>query len=74
MTDAETMKHARRAFHWTQKEAAEALGMSVQQISAIEQGRSRLTRSLRILLGAYRDKTDNGIWRLPILPYEAEAD
>lgn len=46
----------RRTFHlgWTQPEAAEGLGLSVSQIRAIEQGRSRVTATVALLFSLYR--------------------
>ena len=47
-------KQRREALRWTQAEASEALGITVAQISAIENNRSRVTRTVAMLLGAYR--------------------
>lgn len=46
----------RRIFHlmWTQKEAAEALGLTVQQISHIENGRTPVNKTVALLFSLYR--------------------
>lgn len=44
----------RQSLCWTQKSAAERLGLSIAQISAIENGRSRVTRTVERLIGLYR--------------------
>lgn len=53
MTSAE-FKALRERLHWTQRDAAEALGVTVAQISAIENGRSRVTKTVATLIGLYR--------------------
>lgn len=65
MTDAELMRAARRALLWTQDQASEHLGVTIAQISAIENGRSRLTKTLRILIAAHiadRDERRQTTW------------
>lgn len=69
-TDAEMMKAARRRLFWTQDIASAALGVSIAQISAIENGRSRLTKTLRILLAVYLDRSHNNRTNLPVKPWE----
>lgn len=69
-----TMRAARERFHWTQAEAARALGLSVQQIAAIEQGRSGMTRPTLLLLAAYEDRTGpNGWTPRPFDPWQPPA-
>lgn len=66
MTDAELMKAARAALLWSQTAASEYLGVTVAQISAIENGRSRLTKTLRILIAAHiaeRDARRHTRWK-----------
>jgi transcriptional regulator with XRE-family HTH domain len=53
MTNEEFKKHRDR-IGWTQKEAAEALGLTIAQISAIENNRSRITRTVENLFTLYR--------------------
>lgn len=47
-------KRRRELFGWTQRQAAEALGVTIPQISAIENGRSSVTRTIELLFTAYR--------------------
>ena len=47
-------KHHREAIGWTQKQAAEGLGLSVAQISAIENGRSAVTATVQKLFKLYQ--------------------
>lgn len=44
----------RRWLHWTQADAAIALGVTIAQISAIENGRSRVTKTIERLLDFHR--------------------
>lgn len=39
---------------WTQVEASQALGLSVNQIRAIENGRSKVTKTVALLFGLYQ--------------------
>lgn len=43
---------------WTQKDTAASLGVSIQQISAIENGRSRVTPTMAILFRLLGDLQD----------------
>lgn len=54
MTGAEFKQRRDRALGWTQKDASEALGITIAQVSGIENGRSRVTRTIEILLGMYQ--------------------
>jgi transcriptional regulator with XRE-family HTH domain len=53
MTSAEFKAH-RLKLGWTQKDAGEALGLTIAQISAIENGRSRVTKTVENLFRLYR--------------------
>lgn len=53
MTPEEFKQH-RSNLGWTQKEAGQALGVSIQQISAIENGRSAVTATVGYLFSLYR--------------------
>lgn len=53
MTGAEFRKR-RSVTGWTQKEAAEALGLSVQQISHIENDRTPVSKTVALLFSLYR--------------------
>lgn len=44
----------RERLGWTQKDAGEALGLTVQQVSHIENGRTGLSRSAALLFDLYR--------------------
>jgi len=52
MTSAEFKAH-RDAVGWTQAQAAKGLGLSVAQIGAIEQGRSKVTKTVALLFALY---------------------
>lgn len=51
---SQDFKERRENMGWTQKDAAAALGISVAQISAIENGRSAVTPTIAILFSLYR--------------------
>lgn len=55
MTGAQFLAR-RHALRWTQAEAAIALGVTVAQISAIENGRSRVTKTVERLLDFHRSE------------------
>lgn len=61
MTSAE-FRAFRESLLWTQAETAKKLGLTVGQISAIENGRSKVTKTVSILMHAYRDGLV-GHWR-----------
>lgn len=53
MTGAD-FKRRRNVLGWTQKETAEALAVTIAQISAIENGRSSVTPTIQLLFSLYR--------------------
>ncbi len=46
-------KAKREMLGWTQKEAAQGLGVTIAQISGIENGRSNVTKTMAILFDLY---------------------
>ncbi len=52
VTGAE-FKAKRLALGWTQKDASKALGVTMPQISAIENGRSKVTQTIALLFDLY---------------------
>ncbi len=46
-------KAKRDSLGWTQKEAAKALGVTIAQISGIENGRSNVTKTMALLFDLY---------------------
>jgi transcriptional regulator with XRE-family HTH domain len=57
MTGGE-FKAKRELLGWTQKDAAQALGVTIPQISAIENGRSKVTKTIQLLFDLY----EHGEW------------
>lgn len=53
MTSTDFKAHRQR-LDWTQRDTAEALGVSVTQISALETGRSGVTETISRLFSLYR--------------------
>jgi len=51
---ATEFKARRLVIGWTQQQAATALGVTVAQISAIENGRSKVTQTIENLIRLYR--------------------
>lgn len=50
---SEEFRRKRAAMLWTQADAAKGLGLSIAQISAIENGRSAVTKTVALLFGLY---------------------
>lgn len=53
MTAGEFQKH-RSCLGWTQKETAAALGLTVQQVSHVENKRTPVSRTVALLFSLYR--------------------
>lgn len=51
---ADEFKTRRQSIGWTQKQAGEALGLSIPQIAAIENGRSKVTATVEKLFSFYK--------------------
>lgn len=58
------LRAARAQFRWTQRQAADCLGITAGQVAAIEQERSGLTRALLMLLTSY-ERESRGLQARP---------